>query len=185
MERLPEELKIYVASFVIHPQNLASLALTSHSLLDCARLNLYEKVALRSDLPSVQDTVALILRNPTLRKTIRTIYLKTDEGWAKHPPVLTWINNAVFEGMDKLRKVAFERLPCLTGHLFQKLIASIYSHCPELDEIIAVEIRWPLFRPKHRVTLETQLTVPPSLKRLTFRSSFAPGMSTFIDDDLC
>ncbi|PPQ71141.1 hypothetical protein CVT26_010835 [Gymnopilus dilepis] len=175
MERLPEALKIYVASFVIHSRDLASLSLTSSSLFDCARLSLYQKVALRSDLPSARDTIALILRNRTLRKAIRTIYFKTDEVWAKHPPVLSWIDNAMFQGMDKLRKVAFDRLPCSTGHLFQDLIAAIYAHCPELDEFIAVEIRWPLFRPKQRVALVTHLTVRPSLKRLTFRTSFAPG----------
>ena len=176
MESLPEELKVYVASFLIRLQDLAHLALVSSRLLDSARWNLYRRVILRSNLPSSQDTIALILRSPTLSKGIRAIHIKTDEVQDDQHPVSTWIDKDIFQGMDQLRKVAFQRLPCAN---FQELIASVYSHCPEVHEIIAIDIgQWPSNRSRESVTgLNTQLVVPLSLRRIIFRSGFYPGNS--------
>ncbi|PPQ97772.1 hypothetical protein CVT26_012802 [Gymnopilus dilepis] len=175
MEVLPEEVKIYMASF-LRPRDLARLARASRSFLDPARWNLYQIVVLKRRRRTLQDTVALIRQNPTVAKAIRSIHFKTDDDWAKQSPLPNgWIDRDIFRGMSQLQNIAFDGLPCANGHLFQDLIASVYSHCPELREITALDIHWPISPPEDRVELNTRLTVPFSLKRLTFKSDLISG----------
>ncbi|KAF5329625.1 hypothetical protein D9619_009463 [Psilocybe cf. subviscida] len=189
MGSLPPELWSHICLF-LSPTDLADLALSSKSLLQSARRELYHTVVLDSDGRSVQETVKLLTKDIHLCRQVRKLILITSSGrwYPKNWPNFefqTWFDPAIFGRMDALHTIHFHGWPAGNprasggSDAFRDMLCAIYTMSRSLTSVklenvaLPAEIIFTNYKPTQH--LKPDFPVLPIIQRVTFKVTHGGG----------